>query len=52
MKKDSTNDLGNFDSIEAAIEDIAQGKAIIVTDDEARENEGDLIMLRKKRRQK
>lgn len=32
-----------FDSIEDAIRDIADGKLIIVTDDEARENEGDLI---------
>lgn len=48
MKKDSINDLGNFDSIESAIEDIAQGKAIIVTDDEARENEGDLIIAAEK----
>ena len=33
-----------FDSVESAIADIAQGKMIIVTDDENRENEGDLIM--------
>jgi 3,4-dihydroxy 2-butanone 4-phosphate synthase/GTP cyclohydrolase II len=33
-----------FDSIESAIRDIADGKMVIVTDDEARENEGDLIM--------
>ena len=33
-----------FDSIEDAIRDIADGKMVIVTDDEARENEGDLIM--------
>ena len=33
-----------FDSVEAAIQDIADGKLIIVTDDEDRENEGDLIM--------
>ncbi len=32
-----------FNSIEEAIEDIKQGKMIIVADDEARENEGDLI---------
>ncbi len=30
--------------IEAAIEDIRQGKMIILTDDEDRENEGDLTM--------
>ena len=33
-----------FDPVEAAIQDIAAGKLVIVTDDEGRENEGDLIM--------
>jgi len=33
-----------FDSIEAVIADIRRGKMVIVTDDEDRENEGDLIM--------
>ena len=33
-----------FNTIEEAIEDIAQGKMIIVVDDEDRENEGDLVM--------
>lgn len=33
-----------FDSVAEAIADIAAGKLIIVTDDESRENEGDLIM--------
>jgi len=33
-----------FDSVEEALADIAAGKLIIVTDDENRENEGDLIM--------
>jgi 3,4-dihydroxy 2-butanone 4-phosphate synthase / GTP cyclohydrolase II len=32
-----------MDSIERAIEDIAAGKAVVVVDDEDRENEGDLI---------
>ncbi len=32
-----------FDTIEAAIEDIRQGKMVIVADDEDRENEGDLV---------
>lgn len=32
-----------FDSIEEAIEDIRQGKMVIVADDEDRENEGDLV---------
>ncbi len=38
----------HFDSIETAIEDIRQGKMVIVTDDESRENEGDLIMAAEK----
>lgn len=33
-----------FDTIEAAIEDIKQGKMVVVIDDEDRENEGDFIM--------
>ncbi len=33
-----------MDSIEQAIEDIRQGKMVIVVDDEDRENEGDLVM--------
>ncbi|MGI8505906.1 MAG: bifunctional 3,4-dihydroxy-2-butanone-4-phosphate synthase/GTP cyclohydrolase II [Solirubrobacteraceae bacterium] len=33
-----------FVSIEAAIEDIRQGKMVVVCDDETRENEGDLTM--------
>lgn len=32
-----------FDSIEKAIEDLRAGKVILCTDDESRENEGDLI---------
>src|SRR6201747_835437 len=33
-----------FATIEAAIEDIRQGKMVVVCDDEDRENEGDLVM--------
>jgi 3,4-dihydroxy 2-butanone 4-phosphate synthase/GTP cyclohydrolase II len=33
-----------FDSIETAVRDLAAGRIVIVTDDEDRENEGDLIM--------
>lgn len=33
-----------FDAIEEALADIAAGRAVLVTDDEARENEGDLIV--------
>ncbi|MBC9783336.1 bifunctional 3,4-dihydroxy-2-butanone-4-phosphate synthase/GTP cyclohydrolase II [Heliobacterium chlorum] len=36
--------MSKFHSIEEAIEDIRQGKMIIVVDDEDRENEGDLLM--------
>lgn len=32
-----------FDSVESVVEDIKNGKMIIVTDDENRENEGDLV---------
>ncbi len=34
----------DFDSIESAIEDIKEGRMIIVADDEDRENEGDFLM--------
>ncbi len=37
-----------FDSIEAAIRDLAAGRMVIVTDDADRENEGDLIMAASK----
>jgi 3,4-dihydroxy 2-butanone 4-phosphate synthase / GTP cyclohydrolase II len=37
-----------FDSVESSIADIAAGRVIIVTDDENRENEGDLIMAAEK----
>lgn len=33
-----------FDKVEDALKDLAQGKIIMVTDDENRENEGDLIV--------
>ncbi len=45
MSTESTND---FDSVETAIQEIAAGRLIIVTDDEDRENEGDLIMAASK----
>ena len=32
-----------FDTIEQALEDLRNGKVILCTDDESRENEGDLI---------
>nr|WP_313885427.1 bifunctional 3,4-dihydroxy-2-butanone-4-phosphate synthase/GTP cyclohydrolase II [Desulfallas sp. Bu1-1] len=37
-----------FSTIEEAIEDIRQGKMLVVVDDEDRENEGDLIMAAEK----
>lgn len=37
-----------FNTIEEAIEDIGQGKMIVVVDDEDRENEGDLLMAAEK----
>lgn len=36
--------MATFDTIESAIDDIKNGKMIIVVDDEDRENEGDFIM--------
>jgi len=36
--------MTHFDSIESAIDDISNGKMVIVIDDEDRENEGDLVM--------
>jgi 3,4-dihydroxy 2-butanone 4-phosphate synthase/GTP cyclohydrolase II len=40
----STDSAASFDPLESAVADIAAGKLVIVTDDENRENEGDLIM--------
>ncbi|WP_202710839.1 bifunctional 3,4-dihydroxy-2-butanone-4-phosphate synthase/GTP cyclohydrolase II [Sporosalibacterium faouarense] len=40
--------LVNFNSIEEAIEDIKEGKMVVVVDDEDRENEGDLLMAAEK----
>ncbi|MDF2568919.1 MAG: ribBA [Sporomusa sp.] len=37
-----------FNTIEEAIEDIKNGKIVVVIDDEDRENEGDLIMAAEK----
>ena len=34
----------NFNTIEAAIEDLKNGRMVVVVDDEDRENEGDLVM--------
>ncbi|PSB06640.1 bifunctional 3,4-dihydroxy-2-butanone-4-phosphate synthase/GTP cyclohydrolase II [filamentous cyanobacterium CCP2] len=40
---DSPNVAFEFDSIDAALADLKAGKAIVVVDDENRENEGDVI---------
>jgi 3,4-dihydroxy 2-butanone 4-phosphate synthase/GTP cyclohydrolase II len=40
--------MTDFDKVKEAIEDIRQGKIIIVCDDEDRENEGDMIMAAEK----
>lgn len=40
MKRDNTP----FDRVETAIQAVAEGRLVIVTDDEDRENEGDLVM--------
>ena len=40
--------MDNFNKISEAIEDIREGKIIIVCDDEDRENEGDMIMAAEK----
>ena len=37
-----------FSSIEEAVEDVRQGKMIIIVDDEDRENEGDLMVAAEK----
>lgn len=37
-----------FDSVESVLEDIRRGKMVIVTDDENRENEGDLVCAAEK----
>lgn len=44
----SVSDPATFDTVESAIADIALGRLVIVTDDEQRENEGDLIMAASK----
>ena len=40
--------MSAFNTIEEAIEDIKQGKMVVVVDDKRRENEGDLIMAAEK----
>ena len=40
--------MTRLDTIERAVADIAAGKAVVVVDDEDRENEGDLIFAAEK----
>jgi 3,4-dihydroxy 2-butanone 4-phosphate synthase/GTP cyclohydrolase II len=42
------NKMTDFDEVSEAIDDIKQGKIVIVVDDEDRENEGDMIMAAEK----
>ena len=44
----ATHTTVDFDTVERAIADIAAGKAVVVVDDEDRENEGDLIFAAEK----
>ncbi|WP_394351712.1 3,4-dihydroxy-2-butanone-4-phosphate synthase [Winogradskyella ludwigii] len=48
MMTETTNTRTSLNSIEDAIEDIKQGKVIIVVDDENRENEGDFLAAAEK----
>src|SRR3954467_10447841 len=43
-----TDVMTRLDSVERAVADIAAGKAVVVVDDENRENEGDLIFAAEK----
>ncbi|MCX7916391.1 MAG: 3,4-dihydroxy-2-butanone-4-phosphate synthase, partial [Verrucomicrobiae bacterium] len=45
---DSVTTEFRFDSVEDCVEEIRQGRMIILTDDEQRENEGDLVMAAEK----
>src|SRR3954454_17325743 len=43
-----TSEAFEFDTIDDVVSDLAKGKLVIVTDDEDRENEGDLVMAAEK----
>ena len=43
MTRSTGSDRSGLDTVERAIEDIRSGRAVVVVDDEDRENEGDLI---------
>ena len=42
------SDTQNFATVEEAVEEIRQGRMIVLVDDEDRENEGDLTMAAEK----
>ena len=44
--------MREFDTVEQALEELKKGKIILVTDDEDRENEGDLSARQSLQRQK
>src|SRR5579864_7983895 len=44
MSRSSTETTTPFATVEQALEEIRQGKMVVVCDDENRENEGDLVM--------
>ncbi|MFD1185751.1 bifunctional 3,4-dihydroxy-2-butanone-4-phosphate synthase/GTP cyclohydrolase II [Pontibacter rugosus] len=48
METNTTGDIRPLDSIASAIEDIRQGKVVIVVDDDDRENEGDFVCAAEK----
>jgi 3,4-dihydroxy 2-butanone 4-phosphate synthase/GTP cyclohydrolase II len=48
MTLEANSSVADLDSVRRAIEDIAAGRAVIVVDDEDRENEGDLIFAAEK----
>ncbi|NOZ69328.1 MAG: hypothetical protein GXP46_08835, partial [Deferribacteres bacterium] len=47
-KKSKTKPAWKFNTIEEALEDIREGKMVILIDDEDRENEGDLTIAAEK----
>ena len=44
----SKKEVFKFNTIEEVLEDVVQGKMIIIVDDEDRENEGDLFIAAEK----
>ena len=44
VRAGGTGTSGDFDTVELAVQEIADGGMVIVVDDEDRENEGDLVM--------